>query len=208
MLRAFFRILTIALIFGLMVIFLLSGDEPVVPTDNMSDTPGTIREVQGDVRDVTPDDFVQTPSSEGTVLERLPAKEPPPVPPRPPKPVVWKRPIVYAAGKLKSDEVEIQLTGIEPVPIDEQCFGESAETWPCGRIAKTAFANFIRTRSINCDPSSQKDKKVITRCRVGKIDLGKWLVGNGWARSSDTMYAEEQELAKSKQQGIWSETRP
>ena len=66
------------------------------------------------VRQVTPAEVLPAPKLQGELVERLPAKEPPPIPPRPPKPVQWLRPQVVSAGIFKSSGKTIKLSGITP----------------------------------------------------------------------------------------------
>jgi len=99
-----------------------------------------------------------------------------------PAPVTLTRPIVLAAGSFNIHGKVLQLDGILPVPVNRQCTDTSGEGWPCGRMARTAFANLVRGRTIDCDvPSAQWSGTAIARCTLAGKDLSQWLAENGWA---------------------------
>ena len=54
-----------------------------------------------------------------------------------------------------------------------------------------------------------KDKynRIIAKCFVSDIDLGKWMVQNGWAlayRYFSNEYVEVEEIAKNNKLGVWN----
>jgi len=196
-----------SLIFAAMVFFLLSGENqshvPVNPIET-----STIKETRKLVRDVTPDGILQSPALDKVILERLPAKEVPPSPVKPPKPSPYKRPVVLEAGRLLSADTEIQLSGISAVPVDQVCSDASGAPWPCGKFAKTAFNAFVRGRTIECDPVEKKALTIATRCFIGKQDMSFWLVNSGWAYSDIDAYSDAEIFAKQEFRGIWRKIRP
>ncbi|NVP54868.1 thermonuclease family protein [Mycoplana rhizolycopersici] len=97
-------------------------------------------------------------------------------------PVALSRPIVLAAGRFSIGGKVLELDGIVPVAVTRQCTDSTGEGWPCGRMARTAFANLIRGRTIDCDlPSAQWAGTATARCLLAGKDLSQWLVENGWA---------------------------
>ncbi|SOC46120.1 hypothetical protein SAMN05892877_1218 [Rhizobium subbaraonis] len=97
-------------------------------------------------------------------------------------PVALSRPIVLAAGRFSIGGKVLELDGIVPVAVTRQCTDSTGEGWPCGRMARTAFANLIRGRTIDCDlPSAQWSGTATARCVLAGKDLSQWLVENGWA---------------------------
>ena len=90
-------------------------------------------------------------------------------------PVSFARPIVLAAGRFSIAGKVLELEGIVPVPVNRQCQDSVGEGWPCGRMARTAFANLVRGRTIDC--------AVPLHCLAGK-DLSQWLAENGWAETA------------------------
>lgn len=195
------------LIFLGMVFFLLSGEDDLPATVATSKVL-TTKEARKSVRDVTPDDILQSPDLDENVLERLPPKEAPPPAVKPPKPNPFKRPVVLAAGRLLSSNIEIQLVGISAVPINQVCKDASGAPWPCGKFAKTAFNALVRGRTIECDPVDVDSQVISTRCFIAAQDMSSWLVKNGWARSNHQTYSSDELSAKEEGKGIWRKVRP
>lgn len=103
-------------------------------------------------------------------------------PPPAAAPVALARPIVLAAGRFSIGGKVLELDRIVPVPVNRQCTDTSGEGWPCGRMARTAFANLVRGRTIDCEvPSAEWSGTAIARCTLAGKDLSQWLAENGWA---------------------------
>lgn len=99
-------------------------------------------------------------------------------------PVALARPIVLAAGRFSIGGKVLELDRIVSVSVNRQCTDTSGEGWPCGRMARTAFANLVRGRTIDCDvPSAEWSGTAIARCTLAGKDLSQWLVENGWAEA-------------------------
>lgn len=197
-----------ALIFLGMVWVLLSGTTEKNRVVVRSDAPDPIIEERKIVRDVTPDEILQSPAMEQLTLERLPDKKPPPLPKKQPEATSWKRPMVVSAGVFISKGTEIKLAGVEFVNLDKICIDHTKRNWPCGRFAKTAFSNYVRGRTIACDPVESQSDSITTHCKLGEKSLAKWLVANGWAVASDQTFRNEQSLAEKSFLGIWRKERP
>lgn len=191
--------------FAGLVIFLLSGgDWTVTDEDKEHKRSEPVYEVMKRIRNVTPDNIVQPPKIESEYVERLPAIEPPPPPPKPPKPEKWSRPIVLAAGIIKSGKRIIELADIVPVALDEICEDIAGDQWPCGMLARTEMRMFVRGRAIDCNPvDDETAERISTRCRLASTDMSAWLVQNGWAKPEGGEFKDELEEAKIKNRGIW-----
>lgn len=99
-------------------------------------------------------------------------------------PVALARPIVLAAGRFSVGGKMLELSGIVPVAVNRQCTDISGEGWPCGRMARTAFANLVRGRTIDCDvPSIEWTGTAQASCTLAGKDLSQWLAENGWAEA-------------------------
>ena len=89
------------------------------------------------------------------------------------------------------------------IAADEQC-RTGGRTWPCGVNARTAFRLFLRGRALACDIPPKAGDDIVASCRLGKQDVGAWLVINGWARAAPGgPYAEAQQSAESRKKGIF-----
>ncbi len=144
------------------------------------------------------------------------AKAPDPANPVKPQPVILRyrllhRPVATAAGFIEVEGFKIRLAGIEPVPADKICGGGASPAGedgtataqsagsnvggsggkPCGMMARTAFRNWLRGRSVNCAvPDVVSDKEIETECSVAGEDMASWLVVQGWAEPLDGKNAE------------------
>ncbi len=77
--------------------------------------------------------------------------------------------------------------------------------WNCGARARTAFRGFLRGRAVVCDVPPETERGVIVaKCRIGKQDIGEWLVANGWVRAEDTgPYVDAGRKAEAERKGIF-----
>ena len=109
----------------------------------------------------------------------------------PPKPKVtdeWDgtalfQPVAAAAGVIQAKGLSVAIAGVAPVAPGESCSFEDKE-WNCGARARTAFRGLLRGRAVVCAlPAEAGQGDVVARCRIGKQDVGEWLVANGWARA-------------------------
>lgn len=138
-------------------------------------------------RNVTPPGMMPAPEGEGPLIRE-------PVPPRPPEPARWRRyflPATTDAGTFLVKAQTIRVAGVIPPAIDEVCHLADASEWPCGRSALYSLRMFLRGRAVECFfPPPEGATEIIAPCRVGKTDLGLWLLGQGWARPSDLATSE------------------
>lgn len=130
----------------------------------------------------------------------------------PPKPKVtaeWDgatlfRPLATAAGVIEANGVTVTIAGVTPLDIAETCSDDGKE-WNCGVRARTALRGMLRGRAVVCDvPEGEAKGDIVARCRIGKLDVGQWLVANGWARAAgDGPYADIGEKAVAGKKGIF-----
>jgi endonuclease YncB( thermonuclease family) len=188
--RAMKIILLLAAGLALFPFLRFSPETPVI--NETGETPATGKAIgdarveepiRRDIRNVTPPGMLQAPNLEGKTIVREPAKALPKPPPRPPKPDLYARPTVEAAGVLLSGKTNIKIAGIRVVGAEEICSGNDDRQWPCGVHARTALQRLIRQRTIACDPGGVADDKgaIAKHCKVGGTDIGEWLVEQGWA---------------------------
>ena len=213
--RAMKFILLLAAALALLPFLRISPEAPVVRDAGEAPATGivigdarVVEPIRRDIRNVTPPGMLQAPKLEGVTIEREPARLPPKPPPRPPKPDLYARPTVQSAGVLLSGKTNIKFAGIRAVGAEEICSGNDDRQWPCGVHARTALQRLIRQRTIACDPGGVADAEgaIAKHCKVGGIDIGRWLVEQGWALPqgrddlSDTLKA-----AKEAKRGQWGD---
>lgn len=137
-------------------------------------------------------EIVAPPELPAEGLERVEPREPLSklalaVPPKPKMPDDWNgtklfQPVAPAAGLIEAKGYSVAVSGIDIVRQDETC-SEDGKTWPCGVRARTAFRAFLRGRAVVCTVPPEGGRDLIAaECRIGKQDVGQWLVDNGWAR--------------------------
>lgn len=157
-------------------------------------------------RNVTPPGMTPGPEIDGPLLREA-------LPPPPPEPAKWRRfalPETTDAATFRARQVTIRVSGVDPVPLDKQCRRASGEEWPCGRTALHSLRMFLAGRAIECYlPPLGQAVEAIAPCRVGRTDLGTWLLSQGWATPNDFATEEYKEAAlkgRCERLGIWQGT--
>ena len=113
---------------------------------------------------------------------------------------------------------KIRLEGIDAPEIKQQCkkpflkvstiIGlEFNKNYSCGVIAKKKLIDKIGSSKIKCI-SSSKDRyeRFLATCYMGKINLNKWMVRNGYAlayKKYSKDYVRDEEYAKKNKLGVW-----
>ncbi len=160
-------------------------------------------------------EIVAPPSAGAAPLERA-APRPPlsnlslAMPPKPKMPDEWKgeplfQPLATAAGIFQSRGYTVAISGVDAVKPDETCTDADGKEWNCGMRARGAFRAFLRGRAPVCavPPDGGRDT-ISAACRIGKQDLGAWLVANGWARATrGGPYVKAEEVARKERMGIF-----
>ncbi|WP_425374392.1 thermonuclease family protein [Mesorhizobium kowhaii] len=131
------------------------------------------------------------------------------VPPKPKMPDDWNgtklfQPVTPAAGLIDAKGYSVAVSGIDIVRQDETC-SDDGKSWPCGVRARTAFRAFLRGRAVVCTVPPEGGRDLIAaECRIGKQDVGQWLVENGWARAAKGgPYVEAGDKARTAKKGIF-----
>ena len=116
-------------------------------------------------------------------------------------------PTIAAAGLIENDGASIRLAGVAVTAIDAKC-GSGPDAWPCGRSARTALQRFVRRRSVECRMAGDAPAaEMAAHCSMGGMDIGRWLVAQGWAAADGPGYAEAERTARDGKLGIWSPVR-
>lgn len=118
--------------------------------------------------------------------------------------VLMYRPTVTSSASFEAMGYTIYIAGIEGVDAGETCVAGAA-SWPCGERAMLAFRYFLRGRAPLCQVFPPAERQpVAAACRLGKQDLGAWLVANGWARARPGGgYEKGEQVAKQAMMGIF-----
>lgn len=114
------------------------------------------------------------------------------------------QPVAPAAGMIEAKGYSVAVSGIDIVKQDETCT-DGGKSWACGIRARTAFRAFLRGRAVVCTVPPEGGRDLIAaECRIGKQDIGRWLIENGWARAANGgPYIEAGEKARAARKGIF-----
>lgn len=102
-------------------------------------------------------------------------------------PVLAKPPIaghvrVVDGDTLKFDGQRVRLYGIDAPETTQTCQDAAGRAWPCGADAGAALTHFIDGRPVTCvQLGTDPYRRAIAKCSVAGIDVGTWLVEQGWA---------------------------
>ncbi len=175
------------------------------------------------VRNVTPDRLTRSREVTGPLKRIKSAIRKPEKPKRAGKAAV-RRPVITAAGYLENAKKQrFDLAHIDALEEDAECTLASGEKWPCGTSARTALRRLVRGRTVTCtadktdrgaDKSAETDDEkapMVFTCRIGNIEINRWLVAYGWARpaeKADNSYANLEKTAKEQGRGQWRQSAP
>jgi endonuclease YncB( thermonuclease family) len=111
---------------------------------------------------------------------------------------------------IEVDGKSFWLDGIDTPERDQSCLDEDGELFACGTRAAQELDKFIAGRSVKCE-DIRADPAYPTRrigeCSVAGIDLGHWLVGQGWAINLSPnpkgRFTIDEEDARAAHSGLW-----
>jgi endonuclease YncB( thermonuclease family) len=180
-------------------------------------------------RDVTPPGVTPAPAGSGPLVREYvpppPVSEPMPAPPvrepvaaspvREPlsDPLRWHRfilPETTDAATFVVHGRSIRIAGVLPPPRSATCRNAADEDWPCGDVALEALRHFLLGRPVECSfLGADTSDPLIAPCRVGRTDLGSWLLRQGWAKAAgqaSPQYRQAAYDARCADRGVWHGT--
>jgi endonuclease YncB( thermonuclease family) len=130
---------------------------------------------------------------------------------RPPTPLGpgWHRfflPETTDAATFVVRDLTIRIAGVLPLPREATCNKADDESWPCGDVALDKFRHFLLGRPVYCFLSADQSHSLEAPCRVGRTDLGTWLLVEGWAKaapSASRKYRQAADDARCAGRGLW-----
>ncbi|MDG3575307.1 thermonuclease family protein [Rhizobium sp. YJ-22] len=179
-----------------------SAPPPVAPSET-----SPLMEENRPVRPAAADGFDNPLADNTQPLERIAPKQQPTPPPAPPKPALLPRPVTVQAGLVTAGGRKLAFAGLVATDPARTCRDTAGQDWPCGALAATAQRQFLRNRTIACDLKGKDwaDGSTAT-CKLGDIDIGAWLVGNGWAEAAPgSGYEKLQEEARKAGEGLFGD---
>jgi endonuclease YncB( thermonuclease family) len=118
------------------------------------------------------------------------------------------------------NKTKISVFGIDAPELEQQCRADAIRTpepspcVPCGHAARDVLAGLILGKEVICKDRGRSDDRVIGECRIGKIEIGLWMLTQGQAvtysqflKGADRpVYFGAEASAKRADEGIWAET--
>lgn len=136
------------------------------------------------------------------------------MPPETPMPDDWReillyRPIATSSAIFQSMGRTVVISGVQSVDPDMTCSLHDVASWPCGQRARAAFNSWLRGRALKCFVPPEIDRFTIAApCKLGKQDVGAWLVSNGWATAlPNGIYGKAEATARRAEMGIFGPPR-
>ena len=159
-------------------------------------------------------DIVAPPASAGHPLQRIAARpplgdlgiaaQPRRVPSGDWQGALLYRPVVTSSASFEAMGYTISIADVEAVAPGQTCDYEGV-AWSCGERAMLAFRYWLRGRALVCavTPASERVAFAVP-CRLGRQDVGAWLVANGWALARPGgAYEKAESVARSARMGIF-----
>ncbi|MBI3435571.1 MAG: thermonuclease family protein [Proteobacteria bacterium] len=115
---------------------------------------------------------------------------------------------VTDGDSLVIDGTRIRIWGIDAPEYDQICGDTSGRDYRCGQAATRALLGRLRGASVTCH-ARERDRydRIVAQCMLGKEDIGRWMVGEGWAiaypNAAQHAYAADQEVARRARRGLW-----
>ena len=104
------------------------------------------------------------------------------------------------------NKIKYRLHGIDAPEIKQFCKINN-KNYNCGGKSKDFLVSLIGNHSVRCEHKDvDRYKRVVAECFVGKTNLNKELVRNGWAlayRDYSKDYVADEEFAQENSLGMW-----
>jgi endonuclease YncB( thermonuclease family) len=117
------------------------------------------------------------------------------------------QPRVIDGDTLEVAGQRIRLHGID-APENRQLCRRDGERWRCGRDATSALKAFLGSRPVSCEELDRdRYRRVVAKCAVDGVDIGEWMVSEGWAVAYylySYEYSRAEQRARSARRGVWS----
>ncbi len=117
------------------------------------------------------------------------------------------RPRVIDGDTLEVAGQRIRLHGID-APESRQLCRKDGAPWRCGEDATSALRALLGNRPVSCEELDRdRCRRVVTKCAVDGVDIGGWMVSQGWAVAYylySYEYSRAEQRARSARRGVWA----
>ena len=104
--------------------------------------------------------------------------------------------------------IAIRLNGIDAPEAAQDCRSAQGFPFSCGDHATEALRGFVGARRVSCQPmDTDRYGRTVARCVAGGVDLGQWMVRQGYAiayRRYSIAYVADEAAAQRAGAGFWS----
>ena len=120
---------------------------------------------------------------------------------------------IGTASVIDGDTIEIhgqriRLFGVDAPESRQTCVDAAGRAWRCGQRAALEPADLVGRTTIHCEQRDRdRYRRIVARCSKGGEDLGRWMVGRGWAvasRGYSNDYIRDENAAQRANRGIWA----
>jgi len=101
----------------------------------------------------------------------------------------------------------IRLLGIDAPESDQICLDKNSEFVKCGIAARDALIKQFGGKEWTCRTAGKTYNRTLATCFVGREDVNRWTVSEGWAlsfRRYKHPYDREEQHAKEQCMGLWA----
>tara|TARA_A100001037_G_scaffold300747_1_gene328879 strand:+ start:3424 stop:4167 length:744 start_codon:yes stop_codon:yes gene_type:complete len=113
---------------------------------------------------------------------------------------------VIDGDTIKLKNKRIRLHGIDAPERKQWCL-KNSKKYRCGEKATGALKEKIGVAEINCkEMNTDRYKRIIAICRIGTLNLNKWMVRKGWALAYlkySRDYEYDEKVARNTKAGLW-----
>lgn len=118
-------------------------------------------------------------------------------------PALAGRAVASDGDSLRLGRDRIRLWGIDAPELDQICWSEAGQEWPCGRAAHAALRDRLAAGAVDCRArGTDRYGRVLAVCTIDGADLGASLVADGLAVSRGA-YGSQERAARGAHRGLW-----
>lgn len=120
--------------------------------------------------------------------------------------------IAGRASVIDADTIEIhgqriRLHGLDAPEGRQRCLMPDGSPWRCGQKGSLALSDYLGAATVTCQRvDTDRYGRMVARCSVRGVDVGQWLVSQGWAmayKRYSKAYVTDEHSARMAKRGIW-----